>query len=113
MSRQGRFAQPVVSPAGFLPHDRAALLELLRRFGLRLVAGFVPAVLHERWLRDEQLALVDSAAGSSNPPDLSLVTAPPPNTPATTTAARVAASTAHRRRSRNRPSRSSITTSYR
>jgi inosose dehydratase len=32
---------------GYLPTDTAELLELLGRHGLRLVAGFVPVVLHE------------------------------------------------------------------
>ncbi len=36
-----------LGPDGYLPADPAALRELLDRHGLSLVAGFVPAVLHE------------------------------------------------------------------
>lgn len=35
-----------LGPDGWLPTDPAALRELLQRYGLRLVGGFVPAVLH-------------------------------------------------------------------
>ncbi|MBV9336213.1 MAG: TIM barrel protein [Solirubrobacterales bacterium] len=39
-----------LGPPGFLPDDPAALASLLKRYGLALVGGFVPLVLHERRL---------------------------------------------------------------
>jgi inosose dehydratase len=36
-----------LGPPGFLPEDPAALAEMLERYGLTLVGGFVPLVLHE------------------------------------------------------------------
>ena len=49
--------------AGFLPEDPRALRELLGRFELALVAGFVPLVLHDpaRW--PSALSLADTTAG--------------------------------------------------
>ena len=37
-----------LGPPGFLPREPAALTTLLDRYGLALVGGFVPLVLHER-----------------------------------------------------------------
>jgi inosose dehydratase len=37
-----------LGPPGYLPEDPAARLDLLDRYGLRLVGGFLAAVLHER-----------------------------------------------------------------
>lgn len=45
-------------PEGFLPDDPTEVAEVLSGFGLSLVGGFVPAVLHEPDVRDEQLAFV-------------------------------------------------------
>ncbi len=36
-----------LGPPGFLPEDPKALTEILRRYELKLVGGFVPLVLHE------------------------------------------------------------------
>jgi inosose dehydratase len=49
-------------PPGFLPADRAQARALLGRHGLRLVGGFVTAVLHDPAVRDAQLADVESQA---------------------------------------------------
>lgn len=54
-------------PEGFLPAEPAGLREALRRYGLALVGGFVPLVLHQsddrRW-RD-QLAATAAAFGEA------------------------------------------------
>lgn len=50
-------------PAGFLPEDPGRARELLAGYGLRLVGGFVPAVLHRPELREEQLSFVGRRAG--------------------------------------------------
>jgi inosose dehydratase len=49
-------------PEEFLPVDAAEMAEVLSRWGLSLVGGFVPAVLHEPDVRDEQLAFVERRA---------------------------------------------------
>jgi inosose dehydratase len=49
-------------PEEFLPGDSAEVAEELIGHGLRLVGGFVPAVLHEPEVRDEQLAFVERRA---------------------------------------------------
>jgi inosose dehydratase len=51
-----------LGPAGFLPPEPAALAAALDRYGLRLVAGFVPAVLHQAEHLDETLAGVAAEA---------------------------------------------------
>jgi inosose dehydratase len=50
-------------PEGLLPGDSTGVSEMLDGHGLGLVGGFVPAVLHEPRVRDEQLALVEKRAG--------------------------------------------------
>jgi inosose dehydratase len=45
-----------LGPVGYLPQEPARARELLDRHGLRVVAGFVPLVLHERSLNDRSLA---------------------------------------------------------
>lgn len=49
-------------PDGFLPADPEETSRLLARFDLRLVGGFVPAVLHDPSVRDEQLREVERQA---------------------------------------------------
>jgi inosose dehydratase len=49
-------------PEEFLPDDPAEVAETLRGYGLSLVGGFVPAVLHEPGVQDEQLAFVERRA---------------------------------------------------
>ena len=50
-------------PEGLLPADPSAVSDLLSRYGLTLVGGFVPAVLHEPDLREGELARVEARAG--------------------------------------------------
>ena len=50
-------------PEGLLPRDPSAVRDLLSRYDLKLVGGFVPAVLHEPGLREEELAAVEERAG--------------------------------------------------
>jgi inosose dehydratase len=50
-------------PEGLLPRDPSEVSDLLSAYGMSLVGGFVPAVLHEPSVRDEQLALVERRAG--------------------------------------------------
>jgi inosose dehydratase len=50
-------------PEGLLPHDPPEVSDVLSGYGMSLVGGFVPAVLHEPGVRDEQLALVERRAG--------------------------------------------------
>jgi inosose dehydratase len=45
-----------LGPVGYLPQEPARARELLDRHVLRVVAGFVPLVLHERSLNDRSLA---------------------------------------------------------
>jgi len=49
-------------PEGLLPTDPSEVSDLLARYGLGLVGGFVPAVLHEPARREEELALVERRA---------------------------------------------------
>lgn len=49
-------------PEGLLPRDPAEVSDVLSGYGMTLVGGFVPAVLHEPDVRDEALALVDRRA---------------------------------------------------
>ncbi len=49
-------------PEGLLPSDPSEVSELLARYDLKLVGGFVPAVLHEPGVREEQLELVEKRA---------------------------------------------------
>jgi inosose dehydratase len=49
-------------PEGLLPRDPAEVSEMLAGYGLSLVGGFVPAVLHDPQARGEQLALVEGRA---------------------------------------------------
>jgi inosose dehydratase len=56
------FAATERGPEGFLPGDTASLRATLDRHGLRLVASFVPAVLHSTAVRDHELRGVEQAA---------------------------------------------------
>ena len=49
-------------PEGLLPSDPSEVSDLLAGYGLGLVGGFVPAVLHEPARREEELALVGRRA---------------------------------------------------
>jgi inosose dehydratase len=49
-------------PEVFLPRDPTEMSDVLGRYGLSLVGGFVPAVLHEPDLRARELALVERRA---------------------------------------------------
>jgi inosose dehydratase len=49
-------------PAGFLPAEPGAAAELLHRYGLALVGGFVPAVLHLQDRLDHELGHVRRGA---------------------------------------------------
>lgn len=49
-------------PEGLLPGDPAEVSNLLSRYDLGLVGGFVPAVLHDPGVRGEQLGLVEERA---------------------------------------------------
>ena len=49
-------------PPGFLPTDPAAVRALLEPRGLRMIGGFVTAVLHDASRRGEELASVDRQA---------------------------------------------------
>jgi inosose dehydratase len=51
-----------LGPPGFLPEDPRSLAALLERYGLALVGGFVPLVLHEREL-DRAVEVTRRAAG--------------------------------------------------
>ena len=50
-------------PEGLLPSDPSEVSDLLARYDLKLVGGFVPTVLHEPGVREEQLDLVERRAG--------------------------------------------------
>ncbi len=50
-------------PEGFLPEDPAEASRMLDEYGLRLVGGFVPVVLHRTEAREEELASVEKQAG--------------------------------------------------
>jgi inosose dehydratase len=45
-----------LGPVGYLPPESAQVRELLNRHSLRVVAGFIPLVLHERSLDDKRAA---------------------------------------------------------
>ena len=49
-------------PEDLLPRDPAEVSEMLAGYGLSLVGGFVPAVLHEPALRENELALIERRA---------------------------------------------------
>ena len=49
-------------PEDLLPRDSAEVSEMLTGYGLSLVGGFVPAVLHEPQVRDSELAFVERRA---------------------------------------------------
>jgi inosose dehydratase len=49
-------------PEGLLPRDPSEVSGVLAGYGLGLVGGFVPAVLHEPDLRERELALVERRA---------------------------------------------------
>jgi inosose dehydratase len=51
-----------LGPRGFLPENPIELSALLEKYGLSLVAGFVPAVLHRVDRLDEQLRRVQESA---------------------------------------------------
>jgi inosose dehydratase len=46
-------------PEGFLPQGPAEVSDLLAEYGLSLVGGFVPAVLHDAGSREAELAFVE------------------------------------------------------
>jgi inosose dehydratase len=50
-----------LGPIGYLPYEPQAIRDALDRHGLRLVAGFVPLVLHERDLAPTRTAAARSA----------------------------------------------------
>ena len=50
-------------PEWFLPEDPAEASRMLDEYGLRLVGGFVPVVLHRVEAREEELASVEKQAG--------------------------------------------------
>lgn len=49
-------------PEGFLPEDPGEVSSILDQYGLGLVGGFVPAVLHVPDKREDQLSLVEKRA---------------------------------------------------
>ena len=49
-------------PGGLLPRDPAEVRDFLSRYDLKLVGGFVPAVLHEPDVRERELAGVEERA---------------------------------------------------
>ena len=49
-------------PDGFLPDDANEVSGKLKSYGLSLIGGFVPVILHDRDVRDEQLAVVERRA---------------------------------------------------
>lgn len=51
-----------LGPPGFLPADPAALWAMAKHYGMELVGGFVPLVLHDREQRAESLELVRRTA---------------------------------------------------
>jgi len=53
-----------LGPDGFLPTGPDELRRLLDRFDVRIVAGFVPAVLHRSETLDRELATVDRVAAT-------------------------------------------------
>jgi inosose dehydratase len=53
-----------LGPDGFLPRDPEATRALLDSYGLRLVAGFVPAVLHRPEVLEHEVAAVERQAAT-------------------------------------------------
>lgn len=53
-----------LGPEGFFPTDPARLTDLLAAYEVRVIAGFVPAVLHRPELVDDQLRYVRRAAAT-------------------------------------------------
>ncbi|MGI8872818.1 MAG: TIM barrel protein [Egibacteraceae bacterium] len=51
-----------LGPTGYLPTDPHALRELLESYGLELVAGFVPVILHDPAAREATLATATASA---------------------------------------------------
>ena len=51
-----------VGPEGLLPRDPTEVSNTLARYGLSLVGGFVPAVLHRPEVREAELAFVERRA---------------------------------------------------
>lgn len=49
-------------PDGFLPEDADQVSLKLQTYGLELIGGFVPVVLHDRDLREQQLDIVERRA---------------------------------------------------
>ena len=49
-------------PEGLLPDDPAGVRDLLSRYDLKLVGGFVPAVLHEPGMREKELDHIEGRA---------------------------------------------------
>ncbi len=56
------FAATELGPKGFLPEDGPGLAAVLARHGLRVVAGFVPALLHVPGRLEAELEAVDASA---------------------------------------------------
>jgi inosose dehydratase len=56
------FAATELGPQGWLPLDGARVRSELDRYGLRLVGGFVPVVVHEPDLRDARVQATRAAA---------------------------------------------------
>lgn len=52
-----------LGPEGYLPTDPQALRAMLGDEGMRLVAGFVPVVLHDPYRLQDELAAAERAAG--------------------------------------------------
>jgi inosose dehydratase len=61
-ARELRLEAVEAGPDGFLPADPEEASRLLARFDLRLVGGFVPAVLHDEAVRGAQLREVERQA---------------------------------------------------
>jgi inosose dehydratase len=53
-----------LGPEGYLPVEPSELRRMVGRYGLRVVGGFVPAVLHRTDVADEQLAYVERASAT-------------------------------------------------
>ncbi len=62
--RQVGLSATELGPDGYLPQDTDDLRALLEGFGLDLVGGFVPAVLHRTELVSDSLEYVDRAAAT-------------------------------------------------
>ena len=56
------FHEIELGPPGFLPGDDAASIDLTARYGLRVIAAFVTAVLHEPRTLDDELRSVERQA---------------------------------------------------